>query len=160
VRCVFAIALVVAAPALARADGAFSATAGAGLNVGTPFFEGQLARRFVRAPHVELYLDYSYDRPISELSFQTFGVGVRTYFAKLADGDVELYHQALAGFALSSSGKGPVQDRSLGERLLGGVFEQGVGVAYHVDACWAIAATASVGYPVYLRSDLAIRWSF
>ena len=145
---------------VARADpgGGFTAAAGGGTNVGTPFVEAQLGRRFKRAPFIELYLDYSYDRPISELSFQTFGVGVRTYFKRFDR--FELFHQALAAFALSSSGAGPVQGRAIGERILGPVMMQGLGISAQLYRCWTASLTVSTGYPVWLRPELAVRYTF
>ena len=142
----------------AHAKPGFTATAGAGANVDTPFVELQLGRRFRRAPFFEFFLDYSYDRPISLFSFQTFGVGARTYF--LHRGRFEMFHQAVASFALSSSGRGDVQDRDIGQRVLGGVLAQGVGLQFAIDRCWNVALTVSVGTPIWLRSELAVRFTW
>lgn len=154
------IALTVALTSVTHADphGGFTAALGGGTNVGTPYVEAQLGRRFRRAPFFEIYLDYSYDRPISELSFQTFGAGVRTYVKRF--GRFELYHQALLAFAVSSSGTGPVQNRAIGERLLGAFVTQGLGLSAQLHGCWSAALTVSTGYPVWLRPELALRYTF
>jgi len=140
------------------ADGGFTLTAGGGLNLDTPFGELQLGRRFVRAPHFELYLDYSYGAAISEFDFQTFGIGARTYFA--GHGRVEVFHQALMAFGLSASGNGAVENRAIGERVLGAFMEQGVGVQIALSESWRLSTVVSLGYPVWLRSELAVRYAF
>ncbi len=142
----------------ASAEPGFTAALGGGTNVGTPFVEAQLGRRFHRAPFLEAFLDYSYDRPISELSFQTFGVGIRTYVTRFDR--FELFLQAVASFALSASGKGPVQDRALGERLLGAFMTQGIGISAAIHGGWNASFAVSTGYPVYLRPELAVRYTF
>ena len=166
VRSLVLVAVLLAAtPAFAdrvssgiAADGGFTLTAGGGLNVDTAFGELQLGRRFVRAPHFELYLDYSYGAAISDFNFQTFGIGARTYFAH--HGRVEVFHQALMAFGLSGSGNGAVDDRELGERVLGAFMEQGIGAQIALTESWRLAAVVSVGYPVWLRSELALRFAF
>ena len=158
------VALVAVGPTAARASGGgdrpagFTLTAGFGLNVDTPFVEIQAGRRFTCARHFELFLDYSYDRPISTFSFQTLGIGARTHVARL--GPVELFHQALAAFAVSSSGTGPVTGRDLGERLLGGFLTQGVGLATTRPGRWTVALVVSTGYPVWLRPELTVQHTF
>jgi hypothetical protein len=145
----------------ARADvGGFTATVGAGVNVDTPFVEAQVGRRFRRAPFFEAFLDYSYDRPISLFSFQTFGVGARTYFAH--PWCIEVFHQAVAAFAISSSGTSEAPNRDLGQRLLGGILTQGIGAQLPLGAGhrWAVALTVSTGTPVWLRPELAVRGTF
>lgn len=146
-----------AAPSAATGGG-FTAALGGGTNVGTPFLEAQVGRRFHRAPFLEVFLDYSYDRPISELSFQTFGVGVRTYFTRFDR--FELFFQAVASFAVSSSGTGPVQNRAIGERLLGAFMTQGLGISAQLAGRWSASLAISTGDPVYLRPELAVRYTF
>lgn len=140
------------------ADGGFTLSAGAGVNVDTPYGELQLGRRFVRAPHFELYLDYSYGAAISEFDFQTFGIGARTYF--FSRGRVEVFHQALLAFGVSASGNGTVEDRALGERVLGAFMAQGLGTQVALSESWRLAIVVSVGYPVWLRPELAVRFAF
>jgi len=135
----------------------FTATAGGGLNVDTPFVEAQLGRRFTRAPFFEVFLDYSYNAAISELSFQTFGVGARTYVLRFGK-RFELFHQALAAFAISGSGE--FDNRDIGQRVLGAVLTQGVGVQAAIDPCWNVALTVSTGTPVWLRPELTVRFTF
>jgi hypothetical protein len=156
---VVAIVVAFAAAPQARADPGpgFTAALGGGLNVGKPFAEAQLGRRFARARYFELFVDYSFDKAISQFSFQTLGLGARTYFARFDR--FELYHQAVAAFALASGGNSPVA-RDLGDRLLGGLFTQGVGIAARVHGCWTAAFTVSTGYPVWLRTELAVRYTF
>jgi len=154
----FTAVLILALTASAHAEPGFTAGVGGGTNVDAPYVVAQLGRRFERVPFLEVFLDYSYDRPISELSFQTFGAGVRTYVARWDR--VELFHQATAAFAVSASGKGPVQNRDLGERLLGAFMEQGLGVAVHIDCRWSASLAVSTGYPVWLRPELAVRVVF
>jgi hypothetical protein len=158
VRSLVIVALL-ATGARAEPTGFWVATGG-GTNVGTPFVEARVGRRFTRAEHFAIYADYSYDRAISMFSFQTFGIGVHSYLFAFADGRLEMFHQATAGFAVSSSGAGPVQGRMLGERLLGPVFTQGLGVEAHVDACWAAAFVVSIGDPVWLRPELSVKYTF
>jgi hypothetical protein len=153
------IVAVLAGAASAEPTGTSVATGG-GTNVGTPFVEARLGRRFARASHFEVYADYTYDRAISMFSFQTFGLGVHSYFASFSDGRFELFHQAVAAFAISSSGAGPVQNRMLGERLLGPVFTQGLGIEFHIDPCWAAAFVLSTGDPVWLRPELTVKYTF
>jgi hypothetical protein len=136
----------------------FSVAVGGGVNVGTPFIEAQVGRRFEAAKHFELYLDYSYDAAISEFSFQTFGLGARTYLASF--GRFELFHQALAGFAVSSGGEGPVSHREIGERLLGPVFTQGVGAEVLLYRGLTATLVVSTGYPVWLRPELTVKYRF
>ena len=140
------------------ADGGFTLSAGAGLNRDAPFGELQLGRRFVRAPQFELYLDYSYGAAISEYAFQTIGIGARTYFVHR--GRVEVFHQALAAFGVSASGNDTVADRALGERLLGAFMAQGLGVQIALSESWRLATVVSVGYPVWLRPEIALRFAF
>jgi hypothetical protein len=165
VRSLVLVLVLAASPAYAErvssglsADGGFVLSAGGGLNVDTPFGELQLGRRFVRAPQLELYFDYSYGAAISELDFQTFGVGARTYLS--ARGRVEVFLQSLAAFGLSASGNGEVENRALGERVLGAFMEQGAGVQIALSESWRLATVVSVGYPVWLRSELALRYAF
>ncbi len=165
---VIILAALVAATSTAQAEapsapvaapGNFTATVGAGLTVGTPFVELQLGRRFAgRAHHVEAYLDYSYDAAVSTFAFHTGGLGVRTYLRVARD--LELFHQALAGFAISAGGYDAVQDRAIGERLLGPFFTQGIGAQYALSRRIAIAAVAATGYPVWLRPELTVRVAF
>ena len=132
----------------ASADGNFAVGDAAGLNLTTPYADLTFARRFARAPHVELYLDAGYDRPISYFAFYTGGLGLRTTLTTFGTDELALFHQALAGFAISESGRGPVQNRDLPQRLLGPVFTQGLGLEYRFAPCWSAAATVSTGYPV------------
>lgn len=140
------------------ADGGFTLSAGGGLNVEAPYGELQLGRRFVRAPHFELYLDYSYGAAISAYDFQTFGIGARTYFFHRER--VEVFHQALLAFGLSASGNDTVDDRALGERVLGAFVAQGLGVQIALSESWWLGAVVSFGYPVWLRPELALRFAF
>jgi hypothetical protein len=160
VRRLLALVVLTGSTATAAADGNFALGAAAGLNVATPYADLSVARRFVRAPHVEMVLDVSYDRPISYFAFYTAGLGLRTTLTHFGTDDLALFHEALAGFAVSESGRGPVQDRDLPQRLLGPVFTQGLGLEYRFAPCWSAAVTVSTGYPVYLRSDAGIRWHF
>ena len=153
-----AVVALVATTASADPGGGFTVAIGGGVNVGTPFVEAQLGRRLHRAPFLELFLDYSYDRPISELSFQTFGGGVSTYVTRFAR--FELFVQAIAAFGVSSSGAGPVQHRAIGERLLGAFMTQGLGISAQIYRCWTASLAVSTGYPVYLRPELAVRYTF
>ena len=140
-------------------EGGFFLAAGGGLNIGHPFGELQVGRRLRSAPHFELYLDYSYDAKISEYSFQTFGIGARTYlgsFGLTSFGHYELFHQALASFALSQGG----DLRTIGDRLLGGFFTQGLGIALVTGSAWTLEFSVSTGYPVWERSDLTLRVQF
>lgn len=147
------VALVLLATArVAAADAAFTATAGGGLNVGTPFGELQLGRRF--RPYFELYLDYSYGAAISTYPFHTFGMGARTYLARWDR--VELFHQALAAFGLGTGG----HFQTIGDRILGPFLTQGAGVALNVAPCWSVELVVSTGDPVWLRSELAARVRF
>lgn len=134
----------------------FTFSGGGGTNVGAPFAELQAGRRFARAPFVEVFLDASYGAAISEVSFTTFGAGVRTYFSR--HGRVELFHQALAAFAIS--GSGDVNGRAIGERLLGAFMTQGVGVSVELCQCWSVSLAVSTGYPVWLRPELAARYTW
>jgi hypothetical protein len=151
----FVIVGLAAGVAAAEPTG-WSVATGGGTNVGTPFVEARAGRRF---GHFELYADYTYDRAISMFSFQTFGVGVHSYLLTFG-GRYELFHQAVAAFAVSSSGEGPVQNRMLGERLMGPVFTQGVGVEAHLDPCWSAAFVLSTGDPVWLRPELTVKYVF
>jgi hypothetical protein len=150
------LVLVCALAAPAAAEPGWFVSAGAGLNTSHPFGELQLGHHF-RAPF-ELYLDYSYDATISEFPFQTLGVGARTYFFHV--GNLRIFHQALTGGALSSGGSGAVQNRTFGDRLLGGIFEQGLGVDLEIVPGWSVKAAVSTGYPVWLRSEVGVtlRW--
>jgi hypothetical protein len=136
----------------AHADG-WTFAAGVGTNVQHPFADARVGHRW---SIVEVALDYSYDAAISELPFQTFGVAVRTFFARVHG--VELFHQATAAFALSSAGD--FNDRALGDRLLGAFLTQGLGADYAIDRCWSVALTVSTGYPVWLRPELAVRFTW
>ena len=158
-RFVFLLVLCTATTASAeRFDdpgaGGFFIAAGGGLNVGHPFGELQIGRRFRSSPHFELFLDYSYDAAISELRFQTFGVGERTYLTHL--GPTELFHQAVASFAVTQGG----DLRAVGDRLLGGFFTQGLGLALVTGSAWTLEVSLQTGYPVWLRSDIALRVRF
>jgi len=126
------------------------------MNETTPFVEAQLGRRFRRATFLETFLDYSYDRAISEFSFQTFGVGVRTYFWHF--NRFEVFHQAVAMVAIASAGEH--SNRDLGQRLLGGVLTQGAGIQGAINRCWNIAFTLSTGTPIWLRPELTVRFTF
>lgn len=148
--------LICASVAHAEPRGGFTFAAGGGTNVGTPFAELQVGRRFVRAPFLELFLDASYGAAISEVPFMTLGAGIRTYF--LRRGRVELFHQALAAFAISGSGN--VNDRAIGERLLGAFMTQGVGISVELCRCWSVSLAVSTGYPVWLRPELAARYTW
>ncbi len=151
--------LLFAAPT-AGAEGHHGVSAGVygGLNQAHPFVGAQAGYPFARADFFELYVDYSYGSAISEFAFQTFATGARTYFASFSR--IELYHQALLGFALSSSGTAQVPERSLGERLLGAFATQGVGIDAAVWRGLHAALSVSTGYPVWLRPDLARRYRF
>jgi len=150
-----AIVTLVGAASIARADDTgFTASAGGGLDVGAPFGELQLGRRFTGAPHFELFVDYSYNAAISTYRFHTFGVGARTYITRF--GQFELFHQALAAFALGSGG----HLRTFGDRLLGAFVTQGIGMSAHVSSCWSAAVVVSTGYPVWLRPELVVRYRF
>lgn len=166
-RLAVALLLVVATTLTADADRrgrtraptlGFTARIGGGANVLDPYLELQLGRRFTRAPWFELYLDYSYNWPISEFSFHTFGVGARTMLVR--GRHAQLFHQSLLAFAVSSSGDGPVTDRELGERLLGAFVTQGLGVAWQLAPRWTMSLAASTGYPVWLRSDVSVGVTF
>jgi len=155
------LGLVLVALATTTADAepraGFTASAAGGLNVGAPYVDAQLGRRFKRARFFELYLDYSYGAAISEFSFQTFGLGERTYFGRFDR--FEVFHEALAAFAVSSSGTSSI-GRAIGERLLGPVFTQGIGLQATIHGCWSAALVVSTGYPVWLRTELAARYTF
>lgn len=137
----------------------FTATAGVGMTVGTPFVELQVGRRLSgRARHGEVYLDYSYNAAISAYPFHTIGVGLRTYFPVGAR--LELFHQAMVGTAIAGGGHEEVTGRDLGQRLLGAFTTQGLGAQLHLTGDWAIAAVVSTGYPVWLRPELTVRYTF
>ena len=150
------LAVVAATAGVAHAEPGSFAAAGGGANVGTPFGEVELGRRFMRAPFLELGLAYSYDRAISELPFQTLGVAVRTYVARW--GRFELFEQASAALALSGSGK--FGDRAIGDRLLGPMFAVGIGAEVAIDCRWSVGLVVATGTPVWLRSALAVRLAF
>jgi len=150
------LAVIAATASVAHADPGYFAAAGGGANVGTPFAQVKLGRRFARAPFLELGFAYSYDRAISELPFQTLGVAVRTYVARF--GRVELVHEASAALALSSSGK--FGDRAIGDRLLGPMFALGIGAEVAIDCHWSVGLVVSTGTPVWLRSAVAVRFAF
>lgn len=154
--------LAMASPASADrlATTGFTATVGAGLNLDTPFVEAQLGRRFASAPHFEIFLDYSYGAAISEFDFQTFGVGARTYIARCHCNRIEVFHQAVLAFGLSASGNGAVEGRQLGERILGAFVTQGLGTQLALTDHWQLALVVSTGYPVWLRSELAVRFTW
>jgi hypothetical protein len=145
----FVVVMLIAGSA--RAEERWFASAGVGLNTTHPFGELQLGRHWAHVPF-ELYLDYSYDAHISQYAFQTFGVGARTYFLHV--GNLRVFHQALAGAALSSA------PGDLGDRLLGGIFEQGLGMSLDLVPGWSVKAALSTGYPVWLRSEVGVtyRW--
>ena len=136
----------------------FTAAVGAGLNVRTPFVELRLGRRFARARHFELFLDYSYNKAISAFSFQTGGVGVRTYLTHVYG--LELFHQAVAAFAISSSGTTEAPHRTIGDRLLGPVFTQGLGLEAGINCRWSTALVFSIGDPVWFRPELTVKITF
>ena len=155
------VALVATAHAEQSSAGSpsgFTATVVGGLNVDTPFVELELGRRFERAPHFEIYLDYSYGAAISQFSFQTFGAGVRTYF--FHHRQVEVFHQALLALGVSSSGNGVVEDRAIGERLLGAFMTQGLGAQVQLTRELSLTVGIDTGYPVWLRSDVGVRFTF
>ncbi len=163
VRVLFVLTiLAIASPASADRlpPTGFTASAGAGLNLDTPFVEVQLGRRFVGAPSFEVFVDYSYGAAISEFSFQTFGVGARTYFARCRCGRIEVFHQAVMAFGLSASGNGVVENRQLGERVLGAFVTQGLGTQLALADRWHLALVVSTGYPVWLRSELVARFTW
>jgi len=151
------VVVALLAASAAEAKPGFTATAGGGVNVDTPFVETQLGRRFVRAPFFELFLDYSYNATISEFPFQTFGIGARTYVFRFAQ-RFELFHQALAAFAIS--GSGDFDNRDIGQRVLGAVLTQGVSVQASINPCWTVALVVSTGTPVWLRPELTVRFTF
>lgn len=147
-----------AARALDRLPG-LSVGAGGGLNVTSPFASAQVGWRFSGGLNAfEMYLDYSYNAPISYFSFQTFGLGARTYLGRSER--FQLYHQALAALAVSASGRGPVQDRDLGQRLLGAFLTQGIGLQAVVSGGWTASLLLATGYPVWLRPELTVRYTF
>lgn len=158
--CVLAIVLFSSSAHTERVEDAAAASggtfiaAGAGANVGTPFGELQLGHRFHRAPHFELYLDYSYAGAISEYRFHTLGVGARTYFAHVPHSS--LFHQALAAVAITEGGN----LRAFGDRLLGGFFTQGLGIQVELGSHWSFDAIVSTGYPVWLRGEAQLRYWF
>jgi len=135
----------------ARAEERWFASAGAGLNTSHPFGELQLGRHFAHVPF-ELYLDYSYDAAIEQYAFQTLGIGARTYFMHV--GNLRLFHQALAG-GVVSSGPG-----NFGDRLIEGIFEQGLGLSLDIVPGWSVKAAVATGLPVHVRSELGVtlRW--
>ncbi len=71
-----------------------------------------------------------------------------------------MFHQALMAFGLSASGNGAVENRAIGERVLGAFMEQGVGVQIALSESWRLSTVVSLGYPVWLRSELAVRYAF
>lgn len=150
------VAIIALAVGTASADPGYFAAAGGGANVAHPFGELTVGRRFLRAPHFEVGLTYSYDAKISELPFQTLGIAVRTYFGHV--GPLEIFHQAAASLALSSSGT--FGDRAIGDRLLGAMLTAGLGADFAIDRCWSVSLAASIGTPVWLRSELAVRYTF
>ncbi len=150
------IAIVVMAGGVASAEPGNFVAVGAGANVAHPFGELRVGRRFARAPFFEIGLAYSYDAAISELPFQMLGVAARTYFGHVSA--VEIYSEATASFALSSSGM--YMDRAIGDRLLGSILTIGAGAAYAIDPCWSVTLAVSTGTPVWLRSTLAIQRRF
>jgi hypothetical protein len=129
-----------------------------GLNVAHPFAGAQAGWRFERATFLEVFIDYSYGWAISRFQFHTGGVGVRTHFAKF--GHFGLVHQALLALAISGGGTVQTPHRDLGERLLGAFVTQGLGTEYTFGGNWAVALDVSTGYPVWLRSELAVRYTF
>lgn len=136
----------------------FSIALSGGANVVHPYVGANAAYRFARADFVEAFVDWSYDATISTFPFHTFGVGARTFFATL--GPVEIYHQALFGFALSGGGTASEPSRDLGERLLGAFTTQGIGAEVRLVQGLRLALTASTGYPVWFRPELAARFRF
>lgn len=146
-----------AAPTTPDRHGPSVAVSG-GANVVHPYVGVNAGYRFARADFVEVFVDWSYDAAISTFPFHTFGAGARTFFATL--GPVEIYHQALFGFALSGGGTASEPSRDLGERLLGAFTTQGVGAEVRVVQGLRLALTASTGYPVWFRPELAARWRF
>ena len=64
----------------------------------------------------------------------------------------------MAGFVVSSSGR--FNNRAIGDRLLGPVFTQGLGVQVVMHQAWTAALVVSTGYPVWLRPELAVRYTF
>jgi hypothetical protein len=135
----------------AHAEERWFASADAGLNTTHPFGELQLGHHWAHVPF-ELYVDYSYDAHISQYAFQTLGIGARTFILHV--GNLRVFHQALAGAALSSA------PGDLGDRLLGGIFEQGLGMSLDLVPGWSVKAAVSTGYPVWLRGELGVtyRW--
>lgn len=129
-----------------------------GLNVSHPFLGAEVGWRFERAPFFEVFLDYSYGWPISAFPFHTAGAGVRTRFATL--GNVTVFHEALLAIAVSGGGSVDAPHRDLGERLLGAFVTQGLGAEYAFGGNWCAGLAVTTGYPVWLRSELALRHSF
>lgn len=58
------LVMLALAATTAAAETGFTVGAGGGVNVGTPYVTANAGRRLVRASFLEVYLDYSYDRPI------------------------------------------------------------------------------------------------
>jgi hypothetical protein len=148
--------IALASTGSARAEPGFFAAVGAGASVAHPFGELRVGRRFAGAPFFELGIAYSYDAAISELSFQTLGIAARTYLVRR--GELEIFSEATASLALSSSGR--FMDRAIGDRLLGAMLAIGAGGAYAIDPCWSVTLTVSTGTPVWLRSELAVQRRF
>lgn len=157
-RVVALVVVLTAGSSPASAEGQFTASLVPGLNLDTPFVEAQLGRRFTCAPHFEVFLDYSYGAAISEFAFHTFGAGARTYFVHR--GRLEVFHQAVLAFGVSASGNGAVDNRALGERLLGAFVTQGIGVQIAPAGAWRLSFAVATGYPVWLRPELAVRYAW
>jgi hypothetical protein len=159
-----AAALILAwypALAVAQERGAapgFAVSGMQGLNVDRPFFGARFARRFERASFFELGVEYSYNARISEFAFHTVGLSTRAYFAEF--GRVELFHQALLGVAIAGGGTSPATNRDLGARFLGAFMTQGIGASIWVASGLSLQVSASTGYPVWLRPELALRYRF
>lgn len=136
----------------------FSAAIGTGLNVTRPFGTLELGRRLQSADFFEPYVGYSYNAAVSEFPFHVMGLGVRTYF--LTWPRVEVFHQAYLGTALSGGGSTDVPERDLGERMLGAFVTQGLGAQVLLGSGFSLALTCETGYPVWLRSTLAVNYLY
>lgn len=127
-----------------------------GLNVSRPYVGGHLAWRFVSAPYFELLLDYDYATKISQFPFHTASVGMRTYLGKWAA--FELFSASLCGVAIAGDGHHALTNRDLGARLLGAFLSQGLGVQASLGGGWLAGIEVATGYPVWLRSQLSVRY--
>jgi hypothetical protein len=44
--------------------------------------------------------------------------------------------------------------------VLGAVLTQGAGVQFAINRCWNVAVTVSTGTPIWLRSELSLRFTY